>query len=317
MHEGHGEDARAPHTERGEGRVEAGTGALTIGFIGAGVMARGMVHNLLRAGHRVRLTNRTRAHAEPLLRAGAQWADSPREAVDGADLAASCVTDGEAVREVALGPQGIIHAPRAPRVFVDLSTIAPAEARDIAHALGTVGIAMVDAPVTGGDRGAQEGTLTLFVGGPAEAIQAAQPLFAAVGRTVHRMGDIGQGQAMKLMQNLVGGLNLLAAVEGAALAEAYGLDPVQVLGMLRATTSQSRMAEVLEERLVSGDRQPGFSVANRLKDFYLALEMAHRAHVPSPLAAVGAELMAEAMALGWGDLDQTVVRMARRRTADG
>ncbi len=286
---------------------------LIVGYIGAGVMASGMVANLLKAGHEVRLFNRTRAHAEPLLERGAVWGDSPAQVADRADIAVSCVTDGDAVREVALGPQGIRQARSAPGLYVDMSTIAPADARSIAVELAKAGIPMIDAPVTGGDQGAREGTLTIFVGGDPEAVQAAEPLFRAVGQTVHLMGETGQGQAMKLIQNLVGGLNLLAAVEGASLANAYGLEPASVLERLEATTSQSRMAEIFSDRVRSGDDQPGFSVANRLKDFYLALDMARRARVPLPLSAVGAELMAEAAALGWGNLDQTVVWHARGR----
>lgn len=297
----------------GRNAPESGTEGLQIGFVGAGVMAQGMVANLIRAGHSVRIHNRTRAHAQPLLDLGAVWADRPALAADGADLAVTCVTDGDAVWEMALGQGGVREAAHRPALYVDMSTISPARTREIAQALARDGISMIDAPVTGGDRGAREGTLTIFVGGDQAAIARARPLFEAVGSTVHPMGGVGQGQAMKLIQNLVGGLNLLAAVEGANLAEAYGLGAAEVLEMLTRTTSQSRMAEVLADRIRSRDDRPGFSVANRLKDFYLALEMAHGAHVPSPLSAVGAEMMAEAASLGWGERDQTTVLKARRR----
>lgn len=303
-------------TKRFAEEAEGGTDAsLRVGFVGAGVMAKGMVANLLKVGHRVRIHNRTRAHAEPLIALGATWAESPAAAADGADIAVSCVTDGAAVRHVALGRSGVREAAQPPGVYVDMSTISPAQARDIAESLIGDGIAMIDAPVTGGDQGSRDGTLTIFAGGDPGSIGRARPVFAAVGTTVHVMGGIGQGQAMKLIQNLVGGLNLLAAVEGANLAQAYGLDPAEVLSMFSATTSQSRMAEMLADRVRSGDDRPGFSVANRLKDFYLALDMARAVAVPSPLAAVGAELMAEAQALGWGRRDQTTVRDARTRGA--
>lgn len=292
---------------------------MRVGYLGAGVMARGMIGNLVAAGHAVRVFNRTPARLEPLAAAGAEAARTPAEAAIGADAVMSCVTDAAAVHAVWLGQEGALAALEAGGLAVDLSTIGPAAARALAGACAARGVAFVDAPITGGEAGAANGTLTLFASGEAAALDRAAPLFQAIGRRVYRVGAAGSGQAVKLVQNLVGGLNLLAAAEGAALAEAAGLSGASVLAMLGETTSQSRSAEILLERLQSGRDEPGFSLRNRLKDFELALALAHASDCPLPLSAAGIELCWAAVARGLGDLDQSAVwRVAGRgAAADG
>jgi len=280
---------------------------MRVGFLGAGVMARGMVKNLLSHGHEVRVYNRTPERVARLVALGAMAAASPADAARGADVVASCVTDGAAVREVWLGSGGALAATAPGALAIDLSTIAPADAQALARACREAGVAFVDAPITGGEAGADAGTLTIFVGGEADDVATAQPFFGAIGQVVHHVGAVGSGQAVKLVQNLVGGLNLLAAIEGGALAQAYGLEPTAVLAMLEKTTAQSRSAEILLDRLRTGNVQPGFSLHNRLKDFRLALDMAHAAACPVPLAAAGAQACVRAVAQGLGDLDQTTV----------
>lgn len=286
---------------------------MRVGFLGAGVMGAGMVTNLLKAGHEVRVYNRTPARLEPLVRSGARAAATPAEAAQGAEVVASCVTDTAAVRAVWLGEAGALAAAPPGAVAVDLSTVGPAAAREIAQACADRQIAFLDAPVTGGEAGAREGSLTVFVGGEGAALERARPFFDAIARVVHAVGPVGAGQAVKLIQNLVGGLNLAAAAEGYALALALGLDGERVLEMLGATTSQSRSAEILLDRVRSGRTEPGFSLANRLKDFVLALDMAHAAACPLPLTAAGSEMFWQAAAQGMGELDQTVVRAVAGR----
>ncbi len=289
---------------------------LRVGVLGAGVMARGMIRNLIGAGHEVRVYNRTAARVEPLVAAGAEAARTPAEAAMGMDAVMSCVTDAAAMRAVWLGQEGALAALPPGALAIDLSTIGPAAARALAAACQTHPAVFVDAPITGGEAGAAQGTLTIFASGDDAALDRAQPLFEAIGRRVHRVGPAGSGQAVKLIQNLVGGLNLLAAAEGVALAHAAGLSGATVLGMLGETTSQSRSAEILLDRLGSGRTEPGFSVRNRLKDFTLALELAHASDCPLPLSAAGIELMWSAVAQGLGELDQTAVwRVAGRGAA--
>lgn len=286
---------------------------MRVGFLGAGVMARGMIRNLLKAGHEVCVYNRTPARAEALGADGARTAASPAGAADGADAVLSCVTDAAAVQAVWLGEAGALAAIGRGTLAVDLSTIGPAAARMLAAACAQRGVDFVDAPITGGEAGAGEGTLTIFASGDDRALDRAQVLFEALGRRIHRLGAAGNGQAVKLVQNLVGGLNLLAAAEGVAVAQSAGLDGAHVLSMLAETTSQSRSAEILLDRLESGNTQPGFSVRNRLKDFALALDLAHACDCPLPLAAAGIELFWTAVARGLGELDQSAVwRVAGR-----
>jgi 3-hydroxyisobutyrate dehydrogenase-like beta-hydroxyacid dehydrogenase len=280
---------------------------MRIGFLGAGVMAQGMVANLLAKGHQVTLYNRTRERAQPLLDLGARWADTPAQAAQGQEAVLSCVADGSAVAHLALGPQGIREGAAPGLLYVDLSTISPSQVQAVAQELASVGVEMVDAPVTGLDKGAREGTLTAFVGGSPQAVERARPILEAFCRRIHVMGDLGSGQAMKLLQNLVGGLNLLAAAEGARLGEAYGFDPVRALRLLADTVSHSRMVDLLAERLESKNTQPGFALRHRLKDFYLALDLARERKVPLPLAAMGATINLRAHAQGLGEFDQSQV----------
>ena len=287
---------------------------MRVGFLGAGVMAGGMVRNLDACGHQVTVYNRTQARLEPLLALGARAASTPAEAATDADIVASCVTDAQAVKAVWLARDGALSAMREGTLAIDLSTIAPGDAQALASACRHRGVAFIDAPVTGGEAGARDGTLTLFMGGEAADIERARPFCEAIGRRLHHVGPVGSGQAVKLVQNLVGGLTLVAAAEGAALAQAYGLDAASVLGMLGETTAQSRSVDILLDRLRSGRTEPGFSVRNRLKDFRLAQDMARACVCPLPLAAVGTEIMTLAEANGLGELDQTaVVRVCGRR----
>lgn len=276
-------------------------------------MARGMVRNLLAAGHEVLVYNRTADRLAALAELGAVPADRPAEAAAGADIVASCVTDAQAVRSVWLGADGALEAMAPGGLALDCSTIAPQDAIALAGACRARDIAFVDAPITGGEAGAREGTLTVFMGGEAADVERARPFAEAVGRRLHHVGPVGSGQAVKLVQNLVGGLALVAAAEGAALAEAYGLDATTVLGMLGETTAQSRSVEILLDRLRSGDTAPGFSVRNRIKDFRLAMDMGRQVACPLPLGAVATEQMVLADAKGFGEWDQTSVwRVAGR-----
>jgi 3-hydroxyisobutyrate dehydrogenase-like beta-hydroxyacid dehydrogenase len=288
---------------------------MRLGFLGAGVMGRGMVLNLVGAGHEVHVYNRSRERLAALVGRGAIAAETPAQAAAGADAVLSCVTDAAAVASVWQGPEGALQAMAAGTLAIDLSTIGPSASKALAEACASRTVAFVDAPVTGGEGGARDGVLTVFAAGAAEALDRAWPLFEAIGRRIHRVGVVGDGQAVKLIQNLVGGLNLLAAAEGVAVAEAVGLSGREVLAMLGETTSQSRSAEILLERLGSGNTEPGFSTRNRLKDFSLALELAHGADCPLPLSAAGIEIFWSAMARGLAELDQTAVQRVAGRGA--
>lgn len=280
---------------------------MNIGFIGLGIMGSGMAHNLQRAGHRLTVYNRNRQRTEALAQAGVQVADSPAMASRGVDIVASCVTDGAALHDIAEGPEGILAGLQPGTLWIDCSTVAPSDARHFAAACAQMGASFLDAPVTGGDKGAREGILTVMVGGDAADFERAQPFFAAIGRRIEHTGPVGAGQATKLVQNLIGGLNLVAGMEGLLLASRLGLDLSKLLDLLGDTTAQSRALQLLGVRLQSGDFSPSFSAQNRQKDFRLALDLAHSVEQPMPLTAQASELMSLVLSRGLGAQDQTVL----------
>lgn len=285
---------------------------MRVGFVGLGIMGRGMAANLVRAGHEVMVYNRTAVRAEPLTAQGARLAASPAEVTAFAEITGVCVTDDAAVRALLTGPQGLIAGLRPGHMIADHSTISPAQTRLAAEAVAAAGGEWLDAPVTGGDRGAAEGTLTIMVGGSELGYQRLTPYLRAIGRTLVHVGASGSGQMAKLVNNFIGGIALVAAAEGLFLAQNAGIPPADVAAALAAGPADSVSLRLLAERLHNGNDQPGFSLANRLKDMDLALAAARALKLPAPLGALAAECFRERLAAGEGDLDQTVV--ARRNT---
>lgn len=278
---------------------------MDVGFVGLGVMGRGMAGCLLRAGHRVTVYNRTPGPEKALVSLGAQAARSPAEVARNSRVVCVCVTDGAAVRQVLDGPEGILAGASPGTVVVDHSTIAPEEARALRDLCASRGVRFLDAPVTGGDVGAREGTLTIMVGGDEEAYREVLPVLQAMGRHIEHVGGSGQGQLLKLINNLVGGIALVAAAEGLALGLAGGLTLEKMMSVLSRGSAQSVSLSLMGERLRTGERQPGFAVKHRMKDFDLALQAARTLRVPLPAGALAAELMRRLLADGKGDLDQS------------
>jgi 3-hydroxyisobutyrate dehydrogenase-like beta-hydroxyacid dehydrogenase len=265
---------------------------LQVGFIGLGVMGQAMATNLVRAGHTLTVFNRTRARTDPLAALGARVAGSPREAAHAADVVIVMVTDDRAVEAVTLGDDGALAGMAPGTLLVDMSTISPRTTRRLAQEAAQRGVTWVDAPVTGGDRGAREGTLTIMVGGPREAFVRLEPLLHVMGQRIVHVGDVGMGQSLKLVGNLISGLTLLAASEGVRLAEAAGVSREAIEAVLPYSSARSYELDKVLEHWRTADWTPGFSVANRTKDLRLAVEMAEQAHFPMALAAVGYQVWA-------------------------
>jgi 3-hydroxyisobutyrate dehydrogenase-like beta-hydroxyacid dehydrogenase len=263
-----------------------------IGFIGLGVMGQPMALNLVRRGYAVRVYNRTAARCAPLEAAGATVAKSPAEAAEQADIVCTMVTDDAAVEAVTLGPDGALAAMRPGTVLVDHSTIAPATTRRLAESARTRGVTWLDAPVTGGDIGARDGTLTIMVGGPVEAFRTVEPVLQAMGQRIVHVGPVGMGQSLKLVGNLISGLTLLAAAEGIRLAEAAGIPAEAVEAVLPHSSARSYELDKALDRWRRSDWTPGFSVANRTKDLRLAVAMMEELRFPSALAHVAYQVWA-------------------------
>ncbi len=257
-----------------------------VGFIGTGIMGAPMARNLLRAGFSVTVWNRTPAKAAPLAEDGATIATSPAAVAAASEVIFTCVSDSPDVEAVALGPGGIAEGAAAGSVYIDCSTISPGVARRVAMALAGRGVQMLDAPVSGGDVGARNGTLAVMVGGEPAVFERCRPVLNAIGGTIVHVGPNGAGQVVKLCNQVAGALNLLAMAEAITLSRRAGVDPAKMIEVVGAGAAGSWMLTNLGPRAVSGDFAPGFMVDLMQKDLRLVLETAAETATPLPGAAL-------------------------------
>jgi 3-hydroxyisobutyrate dehydrogenase len=244
------------------------------GFIGLGIMGGAMADRLLAAGVRLHVFNRTRARAEPLITAGASWADSPAAVAAASDVVFICVTDTSDVEAVLFGPAGIAAGARPGAIVVDHSTISPTATRRFAADLASRGTTLLDAPVSGGDIGARNGTLSIMVGGDAAALDRVRPLLLHMGKTVTHCGPSGAGQLTKLVNQVLVGVTNLAVCEAMHLATAGGLDPATTIAAVGGGAAASWQLSNLAAKMTAGDFKPGFMVDLQRKDLRLVLAAA-------------------------------------------
>lgn len=288
-----------------------------VGFVGLGIMGAPMAANLLKAGFPLTVWNRTPSRMEPLVALGAFPADSPAAVAAASEVTLSCVTNSPDVEAIALGPRGIAEGAAPGSVYIDCSTIAPDTARRVAAELSQRGIAMLDAPVSGGDVGAKAGTLAIMAGGEAEAFARCLPVLEAIGKTIVHVGPAGSGQVVKLCNQVAGGLNLLAMAEAISLARGAGVDPAKMLEVVSAGAAGSWMLANLAPRAVRGDYAPGFMVDLMQKDLHLVLDEAARGHTPLPGTALVSQLFQVIQAQGRGsDGTQSIVDAVARLSAN-
>ncbi len=274
---------------------------MKIAFVGTGVMGQGMVANLLKAGHHVTVYTRTKAKADGLLALGASWAASPAEAARGADIVISMVGYPNDVEEVWRGPQGFMSSARPGCVLVDMTTSSPALARSLAAEASAKGFGPLDAPVSGGDRGAREGTLTIMVGGAQKDFDFAQPVFAAMGKTIVLQGAPGTGQLCKLANQIGIASGMIAMAEALAFARATGLNLETTLRSISGGGASSWALLNLAPRVLKGDFAPGFYVKHFVKDIGLALDVCREQKISLPGLELAAKLYADVVAAGEGD----------------
>jgi len=274
---------------------------MKIAFVGTGVMGQGMVANLLKAGHEVTVYTRTKAKADGLLALGAKWASSPAESARGADIAISMVGYPDDVEEVWRGPQGFMSAAKPGCVLIDMTTSSPALARSLAAEAAAKGFGPLDAPVSGGDRGAREGTLTIMAGGAQQDFDFAQPVFAAMGKTIVLQGAPGTGQLCKLANQIGIASGMIAMAEALAFARATGLNLETTLRSISGGGASSWALLNLAPRVLKGDFAPGFYVKHFVKDIGLALDVCREQKVSLPGLELAAKLYAEVVAAGEGD----------------
>jgi 3-hydroxyisobutyrate dehydrogenase len=287
---------------------------MDVGFIGLGVMGASMARRLLQAGHRVTVYNRTAARCQPLVAAGARVAQTPRDAAAGNAVVISVVTDSPDVEQVLLGPEGAVLGAAPGTLFIDMSTIAPEAARTIGQTLAARGHRFLDAPVTGGDVGAREGTLSILVGGDAGALEEARGLLSAMGKRITHCGGPGAGQTVKACNQILCAMNLVGVVEALHLARLGGLDQKVVLEALAPGAGGSWAFEKLGPRIASGDFAPGFMVKLIQKDLRIVQELARSVALPLDGTALAQRLFADNEAHGEGDLGtQAMYKVLARR----
>jgi 3-hydroxyisobutyrate dehydrogenase len=274
---------------------------MKIAFVGTGVMGQGMVANLLKAGHEVTVYTRTQAKADRLLALGAKWASSPAESARGADLAISMVGYPNDVEEVWRGPQGFMSSAKPGCVLIDMTTSSPALARSLAAEASAKGFGPLDAPVSGGDRGAREGTLTIMAGGAQKDFDFAQPVFAAMGKTIVLQGAPGTGQLCKLANQIGIASGMIAMAEALAFARATGLNLETTLRSISGGGASSWALLNLAPRVLKGDFAPGFYVKHFVKDIGLALDVCREQKISLPGLELAAKLYADVVAAGEGD----------------
>jgi len=278
-----------------------------IGFIGLGIMGRPMARHLVDAKFTVTVWNRTAGKTADLVAAGARLGASPKDVAAHSDITIIMVADTPDVRQVVLGPDGVLEGVRRGAVVVDMSTISPAVTREIAAALADRGAEMLDAPVSGGEKGAIEATLSIMVGGAPAVFERVRPVFEAMGKNVVLVGDHGAGQVTKACNQLVLSLTILGVAEALTLARKAGVDPAKVRAALLGGFAQSRVLELHGQRMLDGNFEPGFRTRLYHKDLGIVTETGRALDVPLLGGALAAQLYQVAMSRGFAELDYSVL----------
>jgi len=272
----------------------------TVGFIGLGTMGTRMVRNLLKHGFTVRVFDVVPEAVAVLAAAGADAVASVAEAAHGASVVVTMLPDTPDVEAVILGEAGLRAHPPEGRVIVDMSTISPVAVRSMAATLAEAGVALLDAPVSGGPAGAEAGTLTIMVGGETDAFAKAHPVLAAMGTTINHVGPSGAGQTVKLCNQLMVGINIQSVCEALALGRAAGVDLAQMREVLLGGSAASWMLDRLGPQMIAGDVGAGFRIDLQLKDLRLVNELATALAVPLPGLALVTSQYLDAKAHGEG-----------------
>lgn len=289
----------------------------TIGFIGLGIMGKPMAANLLAAGFDVTVHSRRRESADELVSNGARWADTVSDVTVGHEAVITMLPDSPDVESVTLGDRGILASADPGMLFIDMSTIRPEVARTVAARADARGMRMLDAPVSGGERGAIDGTLSIMVGGSEQGFATAAPLFEVLGKTVVHVGPSGSGQTVKAANQLmVGGIIQLVA-EALVLVERSGVDVGSALTVLAGGLAGSRVLDVKGATMHERQFAPGFRIDLHHKDMGIALETGRTLGLPLPLTGVVAQLFLAAQAQGLGSLDHSALLAALDLLAGG
>ena len=280
---------------------------LRVGYIGLGLMGKSIARNILKAGFPVVVHNRSRGAVDELVAEGATAANSPKEVAEQVDIVFTNLPDSPDVEKVALGENGILSGAKAGLIMVDNSTIKPASARMIADKLKEKGVFSLDAPVSGGDIGARNATLTIMVGGDAGALEKVMPVFQAMGKTITHVGEAGAGQVAKAANQIMVAAQMVAMGELLVFSKKAGVDPRKVVDAIKAGAAQCWALDIKPPRLFDSNRNPGFKSYMQLKDMNIVLDTAKEYEVPVSGTEANTKLYQMMIDMGLGELDNSAV----------
>ena len=277
----------------------------TVGFIGLGIMGKPMAENLIEAGYDLVAYNRTREKAEEL--DGATVAETPKEVAEQSDIIITMLPDSPQVEEVLAGEEGVLEGIKEGALIVDMSTISPVVTEELAEKAEEKGASMLDAPVSGGDVGAIDGTLSIMVGGGEEDFERALPLFEVMGETVTHVGPVGTGQVVKAANQIVVALTIEAVSEALVLGSKGGVPPEKILDVLGGGLAGNKVMEVKREKMLEHSFDPGFRVELHHKDLGIALAAGREYGVTLPVTAIVDQMLETLKMLGRGDQDHSAL----------
>ena len=278
-----------------------------VGFIGLGIMGKPMAHNLVQAGHELVVLDHSREPMEELATEGAETAGSPREVAEKSDIIITMLPDSPQVREVVAEESGLLEGIKEGSLIVDMSTISPVVTEELAAEVTERGASMLDAPVSGGDVGAIEGTLSIMVGGSEEDFERAKPLFDVLGGTVNHVGPAGAGQVTKAANQIVVALTIEAVSEALVLGSKGGVAPEKILDVLGGGLAGNKVMEVKREKFISHTFDPGFRIELHHKDLGIALAAGREYGVALPVTALVDQMLLSLKKKGWGKEDHSAL----------
>jgi 2-hydroxy-3-oxopropionate reductase len=278
-----------------------------VGFVGLGIMGKPMARNLMEAGYELMVHNRSRGPVDELASEGAEAAESPREVAEKSAIVITMLPDSPQVQEVVAGEDGVLEGIKESSLLVDMSTISPVVTEELAAAVKEKGVGMLDAPVSGGDVGAIEGTLSIMVGGEEEDFERAKPLFEAMGKTVNHVGPVGAGQVTKAANQIVVALTIEAVSEALVLGSKGGVAPEKILDVLGGGLAGNKVMEVKREKFLTHTFDPGFRSELHHKDLGIALAAGREYGVVLPVTAIVDQMLLSMKKKGWGGEDHSAL----------
>ncbi len=280
---------------------------MKLGFIGLGLMGKPMAGHLLKAGFPLVVHNRSQAAVKDLVKLGAQEGKSVQDVAAAVDIVFTCLPDSPDLEQVVLGSNGILEGAKPGLIVVDHSTIKPATAKHVAEAAATKGVHFLDAPVSGGQLGAEAGTLAVMVGGESAALDRARPALEAYSKAITHIGASGAGQVAKCCNQMMVAAQMAAMAELLIFARKANVDPRKVVQAIRGGAAQCWTLDNKPERLFAGNRQPGFKAYMQVKDMGIIMETAKQLSMPLPSTAANTQLFDAMIGLGMGELDNSAV----------